>query len=173
MLNWKKSFISVSIMNYPLFWILYVNFRCTKCGFEATHVLELARHKTFAHRLNCSHCAFTTNQDHLLEKHILTHKDVKRFKCDICPYASKRKADLQAHRKRHFEDKSEYQCERCGFVTHLKSALARHKARIHKEIVLSLYSWYPIFIKFHRANKFNSFKNFELFIGGNELFWVL
>ena len=141
MLNWKKnhSFRSASstTLNSESF---NVNFRCTKCGFEATHVLELARHKTFAHRLSCSHCAFTTNQDHLLEKHILTHKDVKRFKCDICQYASKRKADLQAHRKRHFEDKSEYQCERCGFVTHLKSALARHKARIHKEIVLSLYS---------------------------------
>jgi len=116
------------------------NLRCSKCGFEARHTLELARHKTFAHRLSCSHCAYTTNQDSLLAKHILSHKDVKRFKCDLCPYASKRKADLQAHRKRHIEDKSDYQCERCGFVTHLKSALARHKARIHKEIVLSLYS---------------------------------
>ena len=91
------------------------NFRCSKCGFEAKHTLELARHKTFAHRLNCSHCAYTTNQDALLAKHILTHTEIKRFKCDLCSYASKRKADLKAHRKRHLEERNDIRWERCGF----------------------------------------------------------
>ena len=52
--------------------------------------------------------------------------DVKKHKCDMCPYETSRKSNQQKHVKRVHEKVRPYKCEKCAFETSYKSDLNKH-----------------------------------------------
>merc|ERR1712122_139847 len=80
----------------------------------------------------CTECGYTAAQKGSLKKHMdAVHKmGDKKYKCDICPYASVFARNVKIHSKVH--DKPELKCKLCGFGTYKKKQLQLHRAGCQK-----------------------------------------
>lgn len=95
-----------------------------KCGHEgclyASNVhTDYQKHISQAHTLDkpyqCTQCDYKTRWRRNLSNHAkLRHSDIRKFTCNICNRAFKRKTDLKHHMIWHSDDKP-LQCDICGF----------------------------------------------------------
>ncbi|XP_077982409.1 zinc finger protein ZFAT-like [Glandiceps talaboti] len=75
----------------------------------------------------CPHCNKLFKYRHALAVHILIHKDIKPFKCDLCSYASNSSGNLNVHMRKHTGEK--FKCDKCDFTCINKGHLKVHKAK--------------------------------------------
>ena len=76
-------------------------FSCDVCGSSFKLRSQLNYHKRIheAPSLACSVCDFKCTQKCVLDVHMRTHLEERPFKCQLCEYTTKRKADLAIHHK--------------------------------------------------------------------------
>jgi len=98
-------------------------------------------------RFKCSHCAYRTDIQGNLNKHIKSrHTDpskIQWFPCGQCEYKAKQKGGLNKHMLRH-TDPSKIQwfpCNQCGYKAKQKDYLDRHIKRRHTDP--SKIQWFP------------------------------
>ena len=74
---------------------------CHQCGKVFSHRYKLKQHLTNIHnktfRHSCPFCNKVFNLRHQLTKHLVTHSDVKPFKCRYCDYKNARKYRVVKH----------------------------------------------------------------------------
>ncbi|XP_070574164.1 zinc finger protein ZFAT-like [Ptychodera flava] len=75
----------------------------------------------------CPHCNKLFKYRHALAVHILIHKDIKPFKCQLCDYASNSSGNLNVHMRKHTGEK--FKCDQCDFTCINKGHLKVHKAK--------------------------------------------
>ena len=92
---------------------------CHVCGKVFSHRYKLKQHlsnihnKTFKH--SCPFCQKAFNLRHQLTKHLVTHSDIKPFKCKYCEYKNARKYRVVKHiQKAHNGEGTEEEMELLG-----------------------------------------------------------
>ena len=93
---------------------------------------------------------------HSDEKHVENHSDVKPFKCDMCPYATKQEIHLRIHRRSHDDKREKHACPVCDVKLAskggLKSHLIRHMGGGKHKCALCLKTFpFPSTLKYHIA----------------------
>ncbi|KAI5643482.1 hypothetical protein NE865_04466 [Phthorimaea operculella] len=80
-----------------------VKYQCTQCSFQTMNKYILRYHEenhaTGKKRYGCQECDYTTNLPANLIQHKYKHAPEKRFKCDLCSFASKYNTSLRFHVK--------------------------------------------------------------------------
>ena len=96
-------------------------FKCDHegCSYASNVHTDYQKHISQAHTLDkpyqCTQCDYKTRWRRNLSNHAqLRHSDVRKFTCNICNRAFKRKTDLKHHMIWHSDDKP-LQCDICGF----------------------------------------------------------
>ena len=86
----------------------------------------------------CPHCGKYFWEGKNMNSHINdVHKEIRRYICELCSYSSNRKYNLQLHRRKVHEVKTnpelfpKLQCHICDKYFNLKEKLAEHVRRIH------------------------------------------
>ncbi|KAH7712123.1 hypothetical protein AAVH_20536 [Aphelenchoides avenae] len=74
----------------------------------------------------CDVCPFKSSKRCNLQAHMLVHTGEKRFKCRVCGTAFARKGDLKKHMRIHTGEKP-YRCDECGRRFATSSTLHSHK----------------------------------------------
>jgi hypothetical protein len=92
---------------------------CHQCGKVFSHRYKLKQHLTNIHnktfRHSCPFCNKVFNLRHQLTKHLVTHSDVKPFKCRYCDYKNARKYRVVKHiQKTHQGEGTEEDMELLG-----------------------------------------------------------
>ena len=118
--------------------------RCTKVRTYWPRIITLRRARlykeysesTYCTALHQSICSLLTrsyvitqkkfNTKGNLDKHILTHKGVRRFPCDLCEYKATTKHCLAQHILTRTGEKP-FACDQCGYSATQKSILVTHK----------------------------------------------
>ncbi|KAJ2939096.1 hypothetical protein O0L34_g10284 [Tuta absoluta] len=81
-----------------------VKYQCTQCSFQTMNKYILRYHEenhaTGKKRYNCEECEYATNLPANLIQHKYKHATEKRFKCDLCSFATKYNTSLRFHVKK-------------------------------------------------------------------------
>ncbi|XP_046329468.2 zinc finger protein 768-like [Haliotis rufescens] len=78
----------------------------------------------------CSLCGFKTDTPRLLQKHLKTHKEIKRFLCTVCGKGFNDTFDLKRHTRTHTGVRP-YKCDICGKAFTQRCSLESHGKKIH------------------------------------------
>ncbi|KAI8738678.1 zinc finger protein Xfin [Biomphalaria glabrata] len=84
----------------------------------------------------CFECGYIAVTKTMLQRHKLTHTDVKPFKCEQCEKAFKRRDHMKAHMRTHNSDKL-FSCNICSFTSNRKYRLTIHEKTHTLESVFS------------------------------------
>ncbi|XP_028166835.1 zinc finger protein 569-like [Ostrinia furnacalis] len=83
---------------------LGVKFQCSKCPFQSMNKYILRYHEeahmTGKKRYTCDQCDYATILPANLVQHKYKHSTEKRFKCEVCPFATKYNTSLRFHVKK-------------------------------------------------------------------------
>lgn len=83
---------------------LGVKFQCTQCPFQSMNKYILKYHEeahaTGKKRYTCDKCDYATILPANLVQHKYKHSTEKRFKCEVCPFATKYNTSLRFHVKK-------------------------------------------------------------------------
>ncbi|XP_072381539.1 uncharacterized protein [Diabrotica undecimpunctata] len=138
-------------------------YNCDQCNFTTTFPNSLKSHRLFKHPVEsdklhtCDKCTYSTYFLSRLKKHLSRmHVDKEDicFKCDICNSLFGGKINLERHKARHYQPKSEkkqYVCEICAQVYYVKPSLIEHLYRVHQQGELKKYICY--ICKYENTNK--------------------
>ena len=133
-------------------------FQCSECPFTSSCNILLSRHRLLHSEkfpFGCYHCdaRFTLETD-LIQHMSSTHTTGRAYKCNLCPYDTTRKGDLDRHQlvhctyqphscskcdakfkhvsnmkkhvRQHHPGSQEYKCSSCAFSTFTESDLNQH-----------------------------------------------
>ena len=104
-----------------------------KCDFEGCNYTCLYRNNLKSHKLDkhmaekpfkCSLCSYKTGVNGSFKLHQQQHYG-KKFRCSLCPHTAINKYQMDAHRKKHNNEKSFF-CDRCDFSTLYRNAMRVH-----------------------------------------------
>ncbi|CAG5134239.1 unnamed protein product [Candidula unifasciata] len=122
---------------------------CPVCNLTFDLAKHLQRHlKTHREikRFLCSFCGKGFNDTFDLKRHTRTHTGVKPYKCSQCEKAFTQRCSLESHgRKIHGQRAKLYVCEVCGHSTDLADEHYAHNRHVHPSSQLK-----------RRVNLFNS-----------------
>ena len=80
---------------------------------------------------NCDQCNFSASLNSFLKQHLSIHGD-PTIKCEDCEFKTKRKSDLNRHRKiQHSQIK--LLCSKCSYICKTETALSDHNRKKHDE----------------------------------------
>ncbi|XP_063540105.1 zinc finger protein 431-like [Cydia strobilella] len=80
-------------------------------------------------RYKCDLCNYATDEKYRLKVHGKVHSNEKPFKCNLCSYSTAYKAHLQIHDRIHTGERP-YKCDQCSYASIQKCDLSVHK-RVH------------------------------------------
>lgn len=115
------------------------NFRCEACFYTFNVQSELKEHCDKVHvnitvDVKCSVCKQNLYSSQSIYSHSLRHSGTRKFKCNHCGMAFKRKQILEHHQKTHVADKALrkiIKCELCSKEFTTKSSLREHMFLVH------------------------------------------
>lgn len=85
-------------------------------------------------KLQCSQCPFQTMNKYILKYHEEAHETgKKRYMCDQCDYATILPANLVQHKYKHSTEKR-FKCEVCPFATKYNTSLRFHVRKKHCDL---------------------------------------
>jgi len=73
----------------------------------------------------CDQCSYEGKTFTSLKVHLLTHSEDKPFACNLCDFTCKNKSSLIRHRVTHSEDKP-HKCNLCSYSSKYKNVLKKH-----------------------------------------------
>lgn len=80
-------------------------------------------------RYKCDLCNYATDEKYRLKVHGKVHSSEKPFKCNLCSYSTAYKAHLQIHDRIHTGERP-YKCDQCSYASIQKCDLSVHQ-RVH------------------------------------------
>ena len=99
---------------------------CLNCGILCKYGIEL-------HRCSKDPCmqqsikSFDDNRN-AIKRRKFVHSRGRKFKCSICPFATKYKSNLDVHQLRHLPDSEHnFRCSVCSYATKDKGYLKTHE----------------------------------------------
>lgn len=116
-------------------------FECDHCNFKATRRVGLLVHFRGNHKFKidqkydkkapkrqCNHCGLIITN---WRRHILrVHTRIKNVFCDICPYSTYFKSDLEQHMQVHIRqiqnERQKFVCDACGVEFKGRAGLSKH-----------------------------------------------
>ena len=105
-------------------------FVCGECDSRFKYKSALEQHMIW-HRddepFECDQCDETFRTPYGLKDHAIVHATERPFKCDQCPTTTKRKGDLEKHKKNfHPTNDAKFTCPICGVEKPYKHLLTSH-----------------------------------------------
>ncbi|RVE49939.1 hypothetical protein evm_005407 [Chilo suppressalis] len=92
------------------------------------------KHQELGLKLQCSKCPFQTMSKYILRYHEEAHATgKKRYKCDQCDYSTILPANLMQHKYKHSSEKK-FKCEVCPFATKYNTSLRFHVKKKHCDL---------------------------------------
>ena len=78
-------------------------------------------------------CSYHAAEEKIRNQHEATHDPfrAKIFQCPLCPRGFSRRSDLNAHIKRHVNERP-HQCQQCKYATFTPKQLNVHVQRVHQ-----------------------------------------
>lgn len=120
------------------------DFACDECDYSAYTRFDIVRHRRNVHTLDnetvydkriCPDCGKTVRGNNQLTLHIRKkHLMIKKFQCDLCPFASYGKYEIRSHLEHiHIpkEFKSSFACSLCSSVLSSSMGLKVHMQHKH------------------------------------------
>ncbi|CAK1594862.1 unnamed protein product [Parnassius mnemosyne] len=105
-----------------------------KTFYEGAMVKHKRKHTELGVKLQCSQCAFQTMNKYVLKYHEEAHlTGKKKYTCDQCDYATILPANLVQHRYKHSVEKK-FKCEVCPFATKYNTSLRFHVKKKHCDL---------------------------------------
>ncbi|XP_075554990.1 uncharacterized protein LOC142587694 [Dermacentor variabilis] len=107
-------------------------FSCHLCSFSTIYAYKLKNH-IGAHsgeRPLCHVCLLSFSDMYGLRRHSLTHTGEKKYKCNLCSYASVTAPLLERHLRTHTGERN-FPCSQCPYVCARQDTLKRHIDRVH------------------------------------------
>ncbi|XP_032524486.2 zinc finger and BTB domain-containing protein 41-like [Danaus plexippus] len=105
-----------------------------KTFYEGAMEKHKRRHRDQGVKLQCSQCPFQTMGKYILKYHEEAHSTgKKRYSCDQCDYATILPANLVQHRYKHSSEKR-FKCEVCPFATKYNTSLRFHVKKKHCDL---------------------------------------
>ncbi|KAH3824509.1 hypothetical protein DPMN_126346 [Dreissena polymorpha] len=80
-------------------------------------------------KYKCELCGYASNHSNHLKRHKRIHTGERQYKCEVCGYTCNRNDNLKTHMMKHTGERL-YMCELCGYASNHSNHLKRHK-RIH------------------------------------------
>ncbi|CAG9790018.1 unnamed protein product [Diatraea saccharalis] len=92
------------------------------------------KHEELGVKLQCSKCPFQTMNKYILKYHEEAHMTgKKRYACDQCDYSTILPANLVQHKYKHSNEKR-FKCEVCPFATKYNTSLRFHVKKKHCDL---------------------------------------
>ena len=112
---------------------------CNRNELSVSEYESLQKHvnslkKNLPKRFQCSFCEYSSETKTNFQRHLVTHKKVKPFKCTHCNQSYKRKCHLTAHVKWAHTKESKPGCKVCNKIFNDRSNLLRHVRAVHDKI---------------------------------------
>ncbi|KAL7634608.1 UNVERIFIED_CONTAM: hypothetical protein RMT77_014985 [Armadillidium vulgare] len=85
----------------------------------------IEKKKKEVQKFECPQCTYATYRKHHLKDHLFVHSKVKPYKCSRCDYSCNRKFNLTKHLLTH-STKKLFKCVVCDYSTNNKQSLSRH-----------------------------------------------
>lgn len=105
-----------------------------KSFYEHAMVKHKKRHQELGVKLQCTSCPFQTMNKYILKYHEEAHETgKKRYQCDKCDYATILPANLVQHKYKHSTEKK-FKCEVCPFATKYNTSLRFHVKKKHCDL---------------------------------------
>ncbi|XP_068624427.1 zinc finger protein 14-like [Battus philenor] len=105
-----------------------------KTFYEGAMVKHKKKHSEQGVKLQCSQCSFQTMNKYVLKYHEEAHMTgKKKYACDQCDYATILPANLVQHRYKHSAEKR-FKCEVCPFATKYNTSLRFHVKKKHCDL---------------------------------------
>ncbi|KAL8613544.1 hypothetical protein ACOMHN_007587 [Nucella lapillus] len=82
----------------------------------------------------CPVCALTCDTPRLLQRHVRSHKEIKRYLCAWCGKGFNDTFDLKRHTRTHTGVRP-YKCECCGKAFSQRCSLESHSRKIHGQVL--------------------------------------
>ena len=74
----------------------------------------------------CDLCEKTFTEQGTLRTHLVTHSMIKPFKCELCDYTCKTNPQMRHHYKKEHNDDNYYKCPKCLMKFNKKAELKHH-----------------------------------------------
>ena len=74
----------------------------------------------------CDLCNKTFTEQGTLRTYLVTHSTIKPFKCELCDYTCKTNPQLRHHYKKEHNDENYYRCPKCFMKFNKKAELKHH-----------------------------------------------
>ena len=101
---------------------------------KKTHTKEVKVLKSGRTLVKCDMCPYESDR-HMTRHMKMVHTiEDKKFKCELCPYATEGKSDLKKHIEGVHEKIRSQICKECGYAASEKGTLRRHILRKHEKI---------------------------------------
>ncbi|KAI1690882.1 zinc-finger double domain-containing protein [Ditylenchus destructor] len=106
---------------------------CMDAQFKKKRQLNISRKRDVDEekRYKCNVCHYATNDKYDLTKHLRTHTGERPYKCEKCNYAAADWHTLVRHERTHSEERP-YKCRLCQFASGRSDSLKQHMRR-HKK----------------------------------------
>lgn len=105
-----------------------------KTFYEDAMAKHKRRHNDLGVKLQCASCPFQTMNKYILKYHEEAHSTgKKRYTCDQCDYATILPANLVQHKYKHSTEKR-FKCEVCPFATKYNTSLRFHIRKKHCDL---------------------------------------
>ena len=99
---------------------------CVKCGILCKYGIE-------SHRYSKDPCMqqsrkYSGDNRNAIKRRKFVHSRGRKFKCSICPFATKYKGNLSVHQLRHLpESEGHFRCSVCSYATKYQGNLRTHE----------------------------------------------
>lgn len=108
-----------------------------KTFYEGAMEKHKRKHKDLGVKFQCSQCPFQSMNKYILKYHEEAHvTGKKRYMCDQCDYATILPANLVQHKYKHSTEKR-FKCEVCPFATKYNTSLRFHVRKKHCDLPAS------------------------------------
>ena len=92
-------------------------------------------HKEESTKFKCEMCPYSSKRKTHLKRHITAvHENIRNHVCGECGYAASRKTSLKRHIESVHENIRKHVCEECGYAALGRNTLKRHIDEVHKNI---------------------------------------